>query len=103
GTMEPHTQIPRSERMNTSLPYRFLTVVAMMLASPSWACPFCDPTQATLSEELSAADASVIAVLEAPIQSASSGDAAQKNDPFEEGDSGPYSGAKFKVVKVIRG
>lgn len=91
--------------MNTSLTYRFLTAVvaAMMLANTIWACPFCDPTQATLSEELSAADASVIAVLETPIKSASSGDTAPENDPFEEGDSGPYAGAKFKVVEVIRG
>jgi hypothetical protein len=67
------------------------------------ACPFCDVTQQTLSEELAASDASVIAVLEASVEPAAESDAATENDPFEEGESGPYKGARFKIVEAIRG
>ncbi len=64
----------------------------------AWACPFCDPAgQQTLSEELAGADAAVIAVLEEPVKPAT------PEDPFEEDETGPYKGAKFKIVEVIRG
>lgn len=66
-------------------------------SSVAWACPFCDVTQQTLSEELAGADAAVIAVLAEPVKPAA------QEDPFEEDESGPYKGAKFKIVEVIRG
>jgi hypothetical protein len=78
-------------------------IVGLMLAATAWACPFCGTPQQTLSEELAASDASVIAVLDTPVQPTSEGKAATENDPFEENESGPYKGAKFKIVDVIRG
>lgn len=77
---------------------------AMMLIGAVWACPFCDVTQQTLSEELAASDASIIAVLETPASTAAAeGEQPAENDPFEEGESGAFNGARFKVVEVIRG
>ncbi len=77
----------------------FSLAFTLFLGAPlqAWACPFCDVTQQTLSEELDAADASVIAVLETPVRK--SGEV----DPFEEDEAGPYKGATFRIVEVIRG
>ena len=73
----------------------------------AWACPFCDVTQQTMSEELSAADASVIAVQVKPAvpvaEKSPSAEGDGERDPFEEDETGAYKGAEFKVVEVIRG
>ena len=66
-------------------------------SSAGWACPFCTTPQQTLSEEMAASDAAVIAVLEEAIKPPT------QEDPFEEDETGPYKGAKFKIVEVIRG
>jgi hypothetical protein len=83
----------------------FTLILALLFAweahaGAAHACPFCDVTQQTLSEEINAADATVIATLE---KSASSTDNVDESDPFEADDSGAYSGAKFKIVEVLRG
>jgi hypothetical protein len=83
----------------------FTSILAMLFAwethgGEARACPFCDVTQQTLSEEINAAVATVIATLE---KSASSTDNVDESDPFEADDAGAYSGAKFKIVEVLRG
>jgi hypothetical protein len=94
-----------SKRTEKSALYLCTTVLAaaLLLAGTAWACPFCNTTQQTLSEELAASDATVIAVLETPIEPATQNGTIAENDPFEEDESGPYKGAKFKIVDVIRG
>ncbi len=72
-------------------------VLVCKLTAPTSACPFCNATSQTLSEELAAADATVIATLE---KAAPTGDL---NDP-SAGDAGnAYTGAIFKVQKVLKG
>lgn len=94
-----------SKRIKKSALYLGTTVLAaaLLLMGTGWACPFCDTTQQTLSEELAASDASVIAVLETPVKPATDDKTGTENDPFEEDESGPYKGAKFRIVEVIRG
>jgi hypothetical protein len=77
-----------------------LLVAGVTHAWEADACPFCDVTQQTLSEEINSSDATVIATLE---QSASSATDVDESDPFEADDAGAYSGAKFKIVEVLRG
>jgi hypothetical protein len=93
------------KRFSNSPIYSCAAMVALtlMLAGTAWACPFCDTTQQTLSEEFAASDASVIAVLEAPVKPAAESNSDAENDPFEDGESGPYKGATFKIVEVLRG
>ncbi|TWU28232.1 hypothetical protein [Bythopirellula polymerisocia] len=61
------------------------------------ACPFCNATSQTLSEELAAADVTVIATLEKPAPTA------DLNDPSAESASDAYTGAIFRVQKVLKG
>lgn len=82
---------------NVKYAVSIVTVLAFLGHSVVSACPFCDVTQQTLSEELSSATASVIAILEKPVQK--SGEA----DPFEEDEAGPYTGATFRVLEVVKG
>ncbi len=73
----------------------------------AWACPFCDVTQQTMSEEFASSDASVIAVQVKPAEPVAGKLAAAEEgaerDPFEEDETGAYKGAEFKIVEVIRG
>lgn len=75
-------------------------ILVLAVGSLAYACPFCDVTQQTLSEEINSADATVIATLE---NSASSSEGTEESDPFEADDAGAYSGAKFRIVEVLRG
>ncbi len=84
-----------------------LAVLVLLCGTPAaWPCPFCDPGgQRTLTEELLAADASVVAVLEKP-SSTTEATSTSERDPFEEDDAaaaGGYSGATFRIVEVLRG
>ncbi len=87
-----------------------LAVLILLSGTPAaWACPFCDPGgQRTLTEELLAADASVVAVLEKPstTSDASASSPSEERDPFDEDDAaagGAYTGATFRIVEVLRG
>lgn len=61
------------------------------------ACPFCNATSQTLSEELQSAEASVIATLEQPVSDSS------LDDPSADTPLGDSSEAVFRVQKVLRG
>ncbi len=71
-------------------------LLCWMSASTS-ACPFCKATSQTLSEELAAADATVIATLKKAAPTT------DLNDPSAESASAAYTGAIFRVQKVLKG
>jgi hypothetical protein len=81
-----------------------ITVIAILVvgligsAYGVLACPFCDVTQQTLSEELSGADASVVAVQAEPKTAKK-----EEVDPFEEDEAAANNGAKFRIVEVLKG
>lgn len=71
--------------------------VALLAASSSlWACPFCNVTSSTISEELEEAELSILARISEP---------AKPIDPYASPDDiGPSSGtAKFEVVEFLHG
>ncbi|QEG33840.1 hypothetical protein [Bythopirellula goksoeyrii] len=77
----------------------FLFAVAALcwITGTANACPFCDVVSQTLSEELAAADATIIASL---VKAAPTTDL---DDPSAESAGDPYTGAIFRVEKVLKG
>lgn len=112
GTMMfTHMDIKMSiQRKITVLAAVWLAIVLALLIGLGdrvGACPFCDVTQQTLSEELTGADAAVIAIRTEVTASASAGESeispAEQTDPFEADNASPYKGTKFRVVEVLKG
>lgn len=78
---------------STAIVALLLPAVALVAAGIAWACPFCSAVSMTLTEEINAADAAVIARL--------AGEQPEEAE-LEDGRSRPVK-VKFDIVEVLKG